>query len=154
MGVIDLNNRVAAIEKELEGGAGGEVIDQLEAAVTALEEAAIPIRTVVSELTNGTAYDDFGGVYYETLGNLVHVHVAVSGLTTNTSAVIFTVPEELAPVGSASTAVGVSQQYFGDSLTLCKGRVSASDRNVSVYSNGTYAIIEFYYMIGHETSEE
>jgi len=147
MGVIDLGKRVSAIEKELEGGAGGEVIDQLEAAVTALEENATPARTVVTELTNGTAYDDFGGVFYEKLGNLVHVHVSVSGVTTNTNTVIFTMPEELRPTGATCSAVGVSQQYFSDSLTLCKGRVSASDGNVSVLSNGTYAIIEFYYII-------
>lgn len=144
MGVIDLDKRVKKLEQDETGGAE---LDQLEAAVTALEENATPERTVVTNLTNGTAYDDFGGVFYEKLGNLVHVHVSVSGVTTNTNTVIFTMPEALRPTGATCSAVGVSQQYFSDSLTLCKGRVSASDGNVSVLSNGTYAIIEFYYIL-------
>ena len=197
MGVIDLDARVKKLE---EGGGGADpgVIDQLESAVTALEEtvngdgdtdlglvgdvatleetiygdgdtdlglvgdlAALtevvnagvkPVRTPVTTLTSGSPYDAYGGVYYEQLGNLIHVHVAASGVSSSNVSTIFTLPEAIRPItGDAVVASGWSFMYFGDSNTPCKGEIK-SDGIVSVKSGGTYAIIDFFYMIGQSTS--
>lgn len=194
MGVIDLDKRVKKLEAGGGGGADPGVIDQLEAAVTDLEEtingdgetdlglvgdvaaleetvngdgetsfglvgdvAALktggtPVRTAVTTLTSGSVYSAYGGVYYERLGNLIHVHVAASGVSSSNVSAIFTLPEAIRPAtGDAVVASGWSFMYFGDSNTPCKGEIK-SDGVVSVKSGGTYAIIEFYYMIGQSTT--
>ena len=95
MGVIDLDARVKKLEQ---GGAGSAEIDQIEAAVTALEEASVPVKTTVDSLDAGTPGDaTTGGVYYEVMGNLVHVHMAASGFTANTRTTSFTLPEAVRP---------------------------------------------------------
>lgn len=47
--------------------------------------------------TSGTSYANYGGCYYETYGNLVHVHVGVYQLTANTATIIYTLPSEVRP---------------------------------------------------------
>ena len=47
--------------------------------------------------TSGTSYENYGGCYYETYGNLVHVHVGVYQLTANTATIIYTLPSEVRP---------------------------------------------------------
>lgn len=42
-------------------------------------------------------YANYGGCYYETYGNLVHVHVGVYQLTANTATIIYTLPSEVRP---------------------------------------------------------
>lgn len=47
--------------------------------------------------TSGTSYANYGGCYYETYGNVVHVHVGVYPLTANTAYTIYTLPSEVRP---------------------------------------------------------
>ena len=47
--------------------------------------------------TSGASYANYGGCYYETYGNLVHVHVGVYQLTANTATIIYTLPSEVRP---------------------------------------------------------
>lgn len=174
MGVIDLDARVKKLEAD--SGSSAE-IDQIEAAVTALENtvsgngtttfglegdvaalqaAAVPERTEVTDLPTGiSAYSDYGGVFYETLGNLVHVHVAVSGLTAFTGTTIITLPEAVRPeYGDTPIAFGTGSATFGETgaFVLCKALSSPINGNVIVNSAGTYAIVDLWYTIGHPTT--
>ena len=47
--------------------------------------------------TSGASYSNYGGCYYEKYGNVVHVHVGVSGLTANTATNIATLPAGYRP---------------------------------------------------------
>ena len=47
--------------------------------------------------SQGSSYANYGGCYYETYGNLVHVHVGVYQLTANTATIIYTLPSEVRP---------------------------------------------------------
>ena len=47
--------------------------------------------------TSGASYSGYGGCYYEKYGNVVHVHVGVSGLTANTATNIATLPAGFRP---------------------------------------------------------
>ena len=47
--------------------------------------------------TSGSSYSYYGGCYYETYGDIAHVHVGVSGLTSNTAVTIYTLPSNYWP---------------------------------------------------------
>ena len=167
MGVIDLDARVKKLEAD---GAGGAVIDQLEAAVTDLEEtingdgetdfglvgdvaaletAAVPQKTVITSLTGGTLMGHSGDVYYEVLGNLVHIHAAVKELTANTATTLFALPEALRPSNITIGAVN-GKEYLSSGLAF--GVLTASDSgNVTVLSPGAYAVGDVFYMINSVT---
>ncbi len=147
MGVIDLGKRISAIEKELEGGAGGEVIDQLEAAVTALEEAAVPTKTAVTTLLNGcTAYADAGGVYYETMGSLVHVHLSVYDANgVSKSVKVFELPEGVRPATQIEV-IGGGDETFANATKQARLKISP-DGSVYKFSNGAYGIGDLFFMI-------
>lgn len=42
--------------------------------------------------TSATSYAGYGGCYYEKYGNVIHVHVGLSGMTAGTDYSIFTLP--------------------------------------------------------------
>lgn len=87
MGVIDLDARVKKLEAE--GEAGGAVVDQLEAAVTALEEATGYSTT---EHVVGTWIDD--SPVYEKTVVLENVNYA----TANTNYTVMEIPDLAVPV--------------------------------------------------------
>ncbi|MBQ1570045.1 MAG: hypothetical protein IIZ78_02880 [Clostridiales bacterium] len=82
--------------------------------------------------TSGSSYSSYGGCYYEKYGRVVHVHVGVSGLTTGTATVIYTLPSGHRPsttvfahgTGGAWNNIGYVEIY--------------SDGRISVRSQGTY----------------
>lgn len=87
MGVIDLDARVKKLEAE--GEAGGAVVDQLEAAVTSLEEAAGYSTT---EHIVGTWIDD-SNIYEKTV-----VLENVNYATANTNYTVMEIPNLGVPV--------------------------------------------------------
>lgn len=142
MGVIDLDARVKKLEQD---GTGGAVIDQLEAAVTALEEAAVPSKTDVTELDHGEIADSTtGGVYYEVMGNLVHVHVAALSFTANTRTTAFVLPEAIRPVTPIFNAVYATQidsnKYPGFVIIGANGNVDVITPTGSVFADITYLL--------------
>lgn len=150
MGVIDLNARLTALEKKVDDG-GGEVIDQIEAAVTSLEsdvsdlqDAVTPVRTTVTELANGTLDTTNGGVYYEKIGYTVHMHVAVTGLTRQSVTELFTLPETLKPecpiraIGSAAAELDGNYAFIA---------ISASNGKAYAFTNDTACIGEVWYTL-------
>lgn len=92
--------------------------------------------------TTGSSYSTYGGCYYETYGDIVHVHVGVSGLTADSGANIYTLPEELRPPTSifAHGSGGAS-----DNIGYMQVR---SNGTIYVKSNGgTYVGADAFYMI-------
>ena len=91
--------------------------------------------------TNATAYSTYGNCYYERHGSIVHVHIGVSGLTANTATIIASLPSAIIP-STKILACGM-----GGSFTLgviCRIETNGS---VQVYSEGTYALADFVYMV-------
>lgn len=150
MGVIDLDARVKKLEQGGGGGVDPTVIDQLEAAVTDLEEAAVPVKTEVTTLSTGTPITTgtVGGVYYEVMGNLVHVHAAVSGLTAATHNVITTLPADIRPATNiySMSPSAVSTGVFAQAMI-------GADGTVDIYpmTGGTEALVDVCYLINAET---
>lgn len=109
MGVIDLDKRVRKLEQD---GAGGAVVDQLEAAVTAIEnELTVTVTDVTDDIVNPEGVT-CNLATLETYGKIVHFHaefVAESG-NTGIEDTVYTVPETLRPRYNHSVV-----QVFGDS---------------------------------------
>lgn len=61
-----------------------------------LVKCVTPVRTEFTP-TSGTADTSAGKCYYEVIGKLVHVHVALTGLTINTQLALYTLPTEVRP---------------------------------------------------------
>jgi len=65
--------------------------------------------TNITTLTNGTPYSSNGGCWYYKIGTRVHVHLAVSGLSANSSTNLYTMPSGYRPISGsilAGCAVG------------------------------------------------
>ena len=56
-------------------------------------------RTVFTP-TKGTSASLWGGCYYAKTGNVVQVHLGISGLTASASSVVFTLPAGYRPSGT------------------------------------------------------
>ena len=170
MGVIDLDARVKKLE---EGGASGAILDQLAAEVTALDEqingngetdlglagdvaelsaGAIPTRTEVTTLTTGDPIAASGGVFYEVLGNLVHIHVAaaIGAGGINTVKPVFTMPEGLRPDTLIAVA-GSGDNNLGNAAMTARFILETSDV-LSTISNTGNSFGELYYMLNAVTS--
>lgn len=91
--------------------------------------------------TSGSSYSNYGGCYYEKYGRLVHVHVGVSGLTTNTSTNIFTLPTGYRP-SSPMFAHGTG----GSWNTLGYLEISTAGV-VNVRSQGTYCGADAFFIV-------
>ena len=46
---------------------------------------------------SGTSYANYGGCYYETYGNIVHIHIGVVNLTANTATIVYNIPAAIRP---------------------------------------------------------
>lgn len=177
MGVIDLDARVKKLE---EGGAGGAVIDQLESAVTALEETVngngttdlglvgdvSDLETAVSAIETASVADRHtielesgfteqtanGGCFYETIGNIVHIHIAVDGFTSGTAATLSTLPEAVRPdipiYFRGNTAGYVETSKVASGKVLADGKI-----DIFPY-NGTSCNADFVYFIPAPTPGE
>ena len=61
-----------------------------------LVQQVTPVRTEFTP-SSGVADTSAGKCYYEVLGKLVHVHVALTGLTVNTQTALYTLPAGVRP---------------------------------------------------------
>lgn len=86
--------------------------------------------------TTGSAYSTYGNCWYAKDGNIVEVHVGISGLTANTSTTIFTLPEGFRPK-SLYVTTGNSSAISN----LARMRI-ATDGTITVYSASTTALLD------------
>ena len=94
--------------------------------------------------TKGSSYASWGGCYYERLGHIVHLHLAVSGLTTNTGNVVYALPSDIRPKTSDLFGWGSS----GSTTQLCHIIISKSNGKVTAYpQGGTYCGVDIMYFI-------
>lgn len=86
--------------------------------------------------TSGSSYSTYGGCWYAKDGNIVEVHVGISGLTANTSTTIFTLPDGFRPKSLYVTTGN------GSAISnLARMRI-ATDGKVTVYSAATTALLD------------
>lgn len=140
MGVIDLNARVTELEKY-----SGEQIDDLEAAVTALENlnsySHVPMD---EELPEGIASmtEHYPGCYYEIVGRLVHVAVNVEGLTATLATELFTLPEEIrATYTTWGCGVGGASGKFSTISTGNSGKVMITSEDTKAHADLFYVLV-------------
>lgn len=98
------------------------------------------VTPISPTLRAGANYASYGNCYYYKVGHRVTVHVGVSGLTANTRTTLWYMPVGYRPKAPVS-AVGIAQDIIYRSMV----RISESGGTVSVYSEGTYALIEVSY---------
>jgi phage minor structural protein len=91
--------------------------------------------------TSGTSYSNYGGCWYARTGNIVQVHVGISGLTANTNTTIFSIPGVFRPKSTV-----VSTGKAASNLTYSQLQVGENG-NVQVVSSGTYAICDITYIV-------
>lgn len=90
--------------------------------------------------TNGSSYSNYGGCWYSKSGDIVEVHVGVSGLTANTLTTVFTLPEGYRPksikcaMGQAGAANNLSEMQIG------------TGGLVRVQSTSTYAMADITFI--------
>jgi hypothetical protein len=90
--------------------------------------------------TNGSSYSNYGGCWYSKSGDIVEVHVGVSGLTANTLTTVFTLPEGYRPksikcaIGQAGTVNNLSEMQIG------------TGGLVRVQSTSTYAMADITFI--------
>ena len=89
----------------------------------------------------GSNYASYGGCWYSRIGNLVHLHIGMSGLTANTQITVYQLPTGLRPVTPAAS-VGVG----GLSYTAIARLTVATDGKVNVVSDDSYASIDITYL--------
>ena len=92
----------------------------------------------INSLTNGSVYSANGGCNYYKIGTRVHVHMAVSGITSGSAVNIYTMPAGYRPAsGSIITGAAYSATY------TCGGYISGSTGAVYAFtarSNGTVTL--------------
>ena len=152
MGVIDLDARVKKLEQD--SGSSAE-IDQIEADLTSLENAVsgycIPVKTEVTQLDAGTPEAvSAGGVYYEVMGNLVHIHMTAGGFTVDTRTTSFTLPESVRP---ASPIFAVGYAGTADSNKLPAYLIVKADGSVDVLSPTGYIYCDAVFLLTPASEE-
>ena len=88
----------------------------------------------------GTSYSSYGGCYYETVGEIIHVHIGLSGLTANTNLTVANLPNGMRP----STGI-ISIGRGSSTNTLCYGSIDANG-DITIQSTGAYAMIDFIFI--------
>lgn len=90
--------------------------------------------------TTGASYASFGSCWYSRIGKTVHLHVGLSGLTANTSQMIYTLPVGFRPVSHVAVTGG-----GGTSYTAVSSLSVLTDGKVEVASVDQYAIADITY---------
>jgi hypothetical protein len=173
MGVIDLNARVKALE---ENSGNSAEIDQIEAAVTALEETVngdgdtdlglvgdvadlqedvgelqtavsgiTPVsyaKTTISSVKTGTILSNRGGCYYETYGKLVHIHLAISGVSSGSLVSLYDIPSAIAPPSGFWLQVPGCSSYQNE---LKRVDAYIDSGTVKCYTDTTYMQCDLWY---------
>lgn len=92
----------------------------------------------IYNLTNGTPSSANGGCWYYKKGTRVHIHMAVTGITANSSVALYTIPAGYRP---RTTSIIAGSAVSGTSV--CGGYISGSTGTIygfTARSNGTVTI--------------
>lgn len=91
---------------------------------------------------------DLGGCYFEQIRNLVHMHIAITGLTANTVTQIFSIPVNLSAIRPRGFILGSGWSgTYGTDNAPAEFRV-LSNGKVSVVSPTTDARVDLFYPMG------
>jgi hypothetical protein len=91
--------------------------------------------------TSGSSYASYGGCWYAKVGNIVQVHVGISGLTANTATSIYTLPEGFRPL---STCIATGKASANPSYA----QIQVSDGGgVQITSTSTYGLCDITYIV-------
>ena len=97
------------------------------------------VTPIEPTLDAGAHYDSFGGCWYYKIGHRVRVHIGVSGLTANTTTVLWTLPQGYRPYsGIAFTGQSSVYSNYARCRVLENGEV-----RVNAVSTYAVAYIEF-----------
>lgn len=111
--------------------------------VKALFTKLIKIEKTTFTPVYGSSYANYGGCFYETCGNIAHVHLGISGLTANTGRIVYNLPVKVRP----STNV-YDHGTSGSAVTFASVEVRTNGE-VYVYPNtNTYCGADIYYLLG------
>ena len=111
------------------------------AASTIQVASNMPVIRTTFLPTTGSSDPFYGGCYYERYGNIVHVHVGVKSITTNTVLQIYTLPSEVRPsVPAGQTKVTIFGHGTGGSSSNIGYLDVSSDGVVQIRSNGGTAV--------------
>ena len=113
-----------------------------EVATIGPNKSGIQIRLTPVDINNaisGTSWSTLGGCWYYKIGSRVHLHIAVSGLTANTNADIYTMPAGFRPYGTV-----VAAGRGNDGSTFASMWVSSAGV-VTIRSTGTNAAVDIEY---------
>lgn len=90
----------------------------------------------------GTSFNDYGGCYYMIQNGICFVHVGLSGLSANTSQVVFTLPARVRPQSLIATC-GIG----GASITAISRGWIYEDGRIIIVPDDQYTAIDFSYVI-------
>lgn len=118
----------------LETGPGGTVIGSY----TFSESTSSKITFTP---TSGASYASYGGCWYAKFGNIVQVHVGISGLTANTATSVYTLPDGFKPM---SVCIATGKAAANPSYA----QIQVSDSGgVQITSTSTYAMCDITYIV-------
>lgn len=110
---------------------------------TVLTEYTFSNNTDIAATTftpsSGSSYSTYSGCFYERKNGLTHVHIGVSGLTANTSTVVYTLPSDVRP------STRIASAGIGGTLPLTSAGQITTSGVIYVSSTGTYAMLDFWY---------
>ena len=89
--------------------------------------------------TSGSSHSTFGGCWYAKQGNIVQLHVGISGLTANTLTTIFTMPTGFIPQ--------TFQTFGGGYSTYQANLVIQASGTVQITSGSQYACVDATYFV-------
>lgn len=94
----------------------------------------------ITHFDTGSSYENYGNVYYEKFGNIVHLHIGMSGLSPNSTNNVFTLPSNILP-SSVITATGIS---IGLNNT-CRMEIHEAGL-VQIHPDAAYALVDVTYI--------
>ena len=108
--------------------------------LTKLVKQVTPVRTEFTP-TSGTADTSAGKCYYEVIGKLVHVHLALTGLKVNTQLALYTLPVGVRP-RHRNTVIGVCGHIaYRSYITL------QTSGALAVYSQEDNTLADMFYTL-------
>lgn len=146
-----IDDTVTALNTAVNGTGGlDDRVETIETYDTELEKNLKWQRyTFHQVLENDVASNSsLGGCYFEQIRNMVHMHVAITGLTANTLTQIFTIPDTLSDYRPRGAITGSGWSgTFGTSGAPAEFRI-LSNGKLSVTSPSTDARVDFFYPMG------
>lgn len=136
MGVIDLNARVTALEQN---GAGGEELDQLEAAVTAIENELTVTSADITDDLETLPEDVEASCILQTYGKIVLMSIWTQNTGDNavTNVKFYEIPESIRPLAPNVAYVSNPIAYVGDDAAIYFREIESAQE----------AVVQFFWFV-------